>query len=417
MLSKLFQRYKKRKSSASREERMVRSRRKLRSELLEDRRMLFATVFEDNFESGNLSKWNSIGSPVVMLESETGGPINAGGNRALNLDSGTLFPNGIPAIPINDMVETVLNLSSYSAAQLRYRVQAEGKGYEPAAGDDLIVEYAAPGLSSYQTLRTDSNVGTNNASFNTRYIDLPASALQNQFHLRFRNLGDRAISAIPTQGRDDWFIDDVIVWAWRPDVTISDASATEGGLATFTVSLSENTPVPITVNYAISGGTASSADFVPPASSSITFPANTRSATISVQTTADEIDELNEEFSINLQSSSNRFTISDSVGIGTIVDNDPTPNISIAIAGASAGDSGQVAEGGDLTFNVILDRPSSREVSVNYATVLDTASSDDVISQSGTLTFASGQTESQITIATSEDSIDELLESFHIELF
>lgn len=405
-----------------RQQRKLTQQRKLLSEQLEDRRLLTAVqqvLFEDTFEASsflNNSNWiTAIGSPTVMSESDAGGPINASGNRALNLDAGWV---GSPA---NDQVVTKsINLNSYASARFSYRVQAEGQGQEPGAGDDLLVQYATGG-NAWQTIRRDENVGTNNGSFNTRYFDLPESALQG-IQFIFTNLGDY-FQYTPT---DDWFIDDVRLTAWRPHVTISDASVTEGNTASFNIKLLDDAgdPLsvtkPITVSYSVEvSGTetdkADSADFTP-RTGSVTFSPGQTTKAVTVATTQDSIDELTETFQVRLTNAGTRAEITDSIGVGTITDNDPAPNISIAVAGQAAGTSGQSSEGTSAVFDVTLDRQSSRTVTVNYQTQVDTASVDDVATPAGTLTFLPGETSKQITVATLQDDIDEPLETFNVGL-
>lgn len=401
-------------------------RKSLRSESLEERRLLAAdvqqTIFEDNFESGQLnSTWSFVaGTPTVMSESDAGGPINAWGNRALNLDSGSFF------VPVNDSVITRgVDLTSFAKAQLKYRVQAEGRGDEPEAGDDLLVQYTA-GNNVWQTIRRNTNADTNNASFNTRFFDVPASALQG-IAFRFLNLGDPATSLSNPTPRDDWFIDDVKLTAWRPHVTISDATVTEGNSANFLVKLVNDAgnPIsvtaPVTVTYAVEvSGTgddaASAADFSP-RTGSVTFTPGETTKSITVATSQDTIDELTETFRVRLTGSGARAEITDSQGVGTIVDNDPAPAVTLGIAGQPVGAAGQVPEGDSITFEVKLDRASSRTVTVNYASSFDSATADDLAAVSGTLSFAPGETSKQITVSTLQDNLDEPDESFSLQVF
>ena len=87
--------------------------------------------------------------------------------------------------------------------------------------------------------------------------------------------------------------------------------------ATFTVSLSQSTSQPVTVNYATANGTAQAgADYVA-TSGSLTFAAGETSKTISVTILADNLAELDETFFINLSGAVNG-TIGDGIGQGTI---------------------------------------------------------------------------------------------------
>ena len=69
--------------------------------------------------------------------------------------------------------------------------------------------------------------------------------------------------------------------------------------------------------------------------------------------------------------------------------------------------AGSAPEGSSLTIPVRLSHPSSTPVSVAWRAAAHTASADDFVAASGTLTFAAGQTEATVTIATTADDLDE----------
>lgn len=74
-------------------------------------------------------------------------------------------------------------------------------------------------------------------------------------------------------------------------------------------------------------------------------------------------------------------------------------------------------EGDDLEFTVSLNRQASVPVDVTYTSVDGTATaSEDYTAASGVLTFAVGDTEKTITIATIADNVDEGAETFGIQL-
>ena len=104
-------------------------------------------------------------------------------------------------------------------------------------------------------------------------------------------------------------------------LSVSDASATEGALVEFTVSLSAASGQQVTVQYATADGTAESgADFTP-ASGMLTFAANETSKSVYVATGRDAVDEENETFTLRLSNASGA-TISNAEATGTIVNDD-----------------------------------------------------------------------------------------------
>ena len=115
-------------------------------------------------------------------------------------------------------------------------------------------------------------------------------------------------------------------------LSVSDASATEGALVEFTVSLSAASGQQVTVQYATADGTAESgADFTP-ASGTLTFAANETSKSVYVATGRDAVDEENETFTLRLSNASGA-TISNAEATGTIVnDDEPEDTVSPTVS-------------------------------------------------------------------------------------
>jgi hypothetical protein len=91
----------------------------------------------------------------------------------------------------------------------------------------------------------------------------------------------------------------------------------------------------------------------------------------------------------------------------------PPPSLSIAAASATEGSSGTTP----MTFQVSLSRPSSKPVSVGYATSDGTATAPaDYVATSGTLTFAPGETTRTITVPVLGDQAIEPDEQFSVTL-
>ncbi|MCP5500948.1 MAG: hypothetical protein H7A25_13655 [Leptospiraceae bacterium] len=119
--------------------------------------------------------------------------------------------------------------------------------------------------------------------------------------------------------------------------------------------------------------------------------------------------EADENFILNLSNPSSA-SISDSQGIGTILDNDSMPYLSI--------DSPSVSEAtGSLTFTVSLSAASGQTITVNYATADGTAvSTGDYTTTSGTLTFNPGTTSQTIIVSIQNDTTLESNEIFSLNL-
>ena len=149
-----------------------------------------------------------------------------------------------------------------------------------------------------------------------------------------------------------------------PALSVSDASATEGDAVEFTVSLSAASSQQVTVEYATSGGTATSGTDFAAASGTMTFAANERSRTVSVATTDDTDDEGNETFTLTLSSPANA-TLGDGTATGTILDNDDN-----VVALTAAFDSVPASHTGEpFTFKLTF----SEEFPLSYKTLRDEA--------------------------------------------
>ena len=211
------------------------------------------------------------------------------------------------------------------------------------------------------------------------------------------------------------------------ELSVSDASGDEGGDLTFTVTLSESPASAVTVDYATAIGpddTASESDFES-ASGSLTFAANATGAALSqtfaVAAVADDLVEGDETFTVTLSAPAGGLPpgvgIKDATGTGTIADTTPAVSTELSVSDAEG------VEGGDLTFTVTLSGSPASEVTVDYATSIesgDTASASDFESASGSLTFAAGAAGEALsrtfTVAAVADDLVEGDETFTVTL-
>ena len=202
-----------------------------------------------------------------------------------------------------------------------------------------------------------------------------------------------------------------------PKFSINSPSVTEGdsGQAslTFTVTLSASSTSQLTVDYAQTGGTATSGtDYTAVAGSTLTFPANSTTQTITVLVTGDTADESNETVVLTLSNASAGTGIATSTGTGTIRDDDP--KFSINSPSVTEGDSGQAS----LTFTVTLSASSTSQLTVDYAQTGGTATSgtDYAAVTADTLTFAPGTTTRTVAVSVTGDTLDESNETVVLTL-
>jgi hypothetical protein len=167
----------------------------------------------------------------------------------------------------------------------------------------------------------------------------------------------------------------------------------------------------VTVTFATANGTASAADYAG-GSSTVTILAGQTTAMITIQVNGDDLDEANETYFVNLSGPVNA-TIADGQGLGTILDDDPAPSLSINDVSVLEGDRGTTI----AVFTISLGTASGQSVTVNFATANGTASSGtDYTSRSGSVTFAPGETTKTIEINIKGDRKKESDETFFINL-
>ncbi|MBI1804390.1 MAG: DUF11 domain-containing protein [Ignavibacteria bacterium] len=203
-----------------------------------------------------------------------------------------------------------------------------------------------------------------------------------------------------------------------PAISINDVSVTEGNSGTtnavFTVLLSQRTTQTVTVNFSTANGTATTADNdYSSTSGMVTFNPLDTVEQISISVNGDTKDEPNETFIVNLTNPSNA-TIADGQGIGTILNDDSQPTISINDISVNEGNAGTT----NAIFTVTLSQVSAQTVTVNFATVNGTATvaNNDYVAKSGTLTFLPGTTVQFDTILVNGDATNEPDETFFVNL-
>lgn len=199
----------------------------------------------------------------------------------------------------------------------------------------------------------------------------------------------------------------------QPAISINDVSVSEGNSGTttagFTVSLSNTSSETVSVNYATSGGTGD--DYIS-TSGTLTFNPGQTSRPINVTVNGDATFELNETFNVNLSAPLNA-TIADNQGVGTILNDDPQPAISINNQTVAEGNSGPTT----VTFAVSLSRASSQTITVNYATANGSATAgSDYTAVSGTVTFSAGQITQSVNVTVHGDTTLEPNETFNVNL-
>lgn len=150
-------------------------------------------------------------------------------------------------------------------------------------------------------------------------------------------------------------------------VTIQDVIELEGNTLQFTTTIDDLSPADIIIQITTTDNTATSPDdYTPPTGLTITIPAGqlTATTTVDIPSIQDDIYEGDETFNISGNVISNN-TINNPTAIGTIIDDDPKPIITILDADAIEGD--------DLNFTITLTTQSSTPITIEFTTNNNTA--------------------------------------------
>ena len=245
-------------------------------------------------------------------------------------------------------------------------------------------------------------------------LEVPASLVG----LEGRTLNGMAFSLV--NGRATW--DHAGKYAGtppvQPTISISDATVNEGNSGTtsavFNVTLSSASTQAISVNYARAHGSTNSFDIFS-ASGTVTFSPGQTSKQISVGVLGDAQVEPNEIFFVNLSNPVNA-TLADNQGVGTILNDDVPPPVTISISNATVFE-GSCGGTPSAVFNVSRSGETSQSVSVNFVTFNGSASSStDYISASGTVTIPADATTAKIVVFARSDTLVEGDETFFVNL-
>ena len=224
-----------------------------------------------------------------------------------------------------------------------------------------------------------------------------------------------------------------IIDATRPGIRVADAETDEGGNLEFTVTLNRQSSETTYVDYATSDGTATVADAdYTENSATLTFLPGVTQRTVRVATLRDSLNEPDETLTLTLSNQSSGARILVDTATGTIHNAVP---VTITISDADQLESDPATSYtfyAAMTFDVRLSRPADADVTVDWETVNDTAEGAphlplpschylfrcafDFVSDSGTVTFNKGETRKTIVVLTYKDNVDELAETFFVEL-
>ncbi|MCP4116879.1 MAG: hypothetical protein GY737_15975 [Desulfobacteraceae bacterium] len=205
-------------------------------------------------------------------------------------------------------------------------------------------------------------------------------------------------------------------------VAASEATVTEGGTATFTVSLSAAQGTATTVAYALAGtgGAVLGTDTTTVADATLTFAPGEVSKTVTVPVTFDTTAETGEGMTLTLSAPSTGTVLGTATADVAFADSvAPTFTLtSDAVAGAAT------EEGQTITYTITPDSITDKAYTFTLSTLGDTvggvataATAADFSPASQTITFAAGTTEAQTVVQTIvNDGSSEGLEGYKTSL-
>ncbi len=198
-----------------------------------------------------------------------------------------------------------------------------------------------------------------------------------------------------------------------PSITlaISPSSVTEDGTSNliYTFTRTGDTTNPLTVNYTVEGTATNGNDYtsIP---TSVTFAANSATATVTVDPTPETIVESDETVILTLASGTG-YTVGTTTPVTGTINNDDFSQLSI--------NNITVVEGLDnnAILTVTVDNPNPQPISFNYTTgPIDATADVDYTSKTGTITIAANTATATISIPLLNDNLNEPDEVFTVTL-
>ena len=203
-------------------------------------------------------------------------------------------------------------------------------------------------------------------------------------------------------------------------VSVGDVSQNEGNSGTTQLLIPVTIPavstVDVVVNFTVTAVTATAGagkDFLIPTNLSVTIPAGQTSANISIDVLGDTTDENDETFNVVLTSATNALLGAATTAIGTIKNDDIAPTLTLADV--------TVIEGRVANFGITLSAASGKDVVVHWITVPVAGGATSGVDfeehlTAETLTIPAGETTGKIVVRTTNDTTDEVDETFQVRL-
>jgi uncharacterized repeat protein (TIGR01451 family) len=364
----------------------------------------------------------------VQLRWRFGSSYYYGGSGGWYIDTVSVTDGLDCCVPVSNDIAVGISASPDPAvvgATLTYTITVVNTG--PTAANNVMVTDALPPGFSLQSLTTSPPVGLNGHGTSGSTITLDVGTIPGGSGVNITVVGSPGSVGLITnqvtvaRGEPDANLANntatAVTSVTLPHLSIKDVSLLEGNSGTtnaaFTVSLSAPVGKTVMVSYATSNQTAlAGIDYVA-ASGTLVFAPGVTSRTILVPVIGNTLNELDKTFLVTLSNPTNA-DLATSQATGTIINDDPLPNLSISDATVAQPESGTT----NAVFTVSLSAPSGQSLYAYYFTSngTATASSDYVPVYSTQLTFLAGETNKTITIVVNNHATVRPAQSFYVAL-
>ncbi len=308
-----------------------------------------------------------------------------------------------------EAVTVHVNAEDYGNLKLDLLAAAQGGAVFEQTDDFLLIQTSVDGgpwtttgafrstgaVNSTLAVDTDLNgQGDGTAltgSFQDFSFDLPDAT----------TLGVRLVASTDGTGERILF-DNLRITGEQASFAIADASAAENsGSVSLTVTRSGLTEGSATLDYGISGGTATAGTDFNAAGGTVNFADGETTASIVVPVTGDSTVELDETFTVTISNPSTG-SITTAEATGTIT-NDDSATLSLAGGTVAEGDSGNAS----LPFTLTLSNPVDTAVTVDRETLTSgsaTAGSDFAALSAAQISIPAGETTASFNVTVNGDN-------------
>ncbi|TNJ32880.1 beta strand repeat-containing protein, partial [Arenimonas terrae] len=359
---------------------------------------------------------------TITINPTVDGTVEADETVALTVAAGTGYTVGAPSSAtgtiLNDDVPTATisvspaNVAEDGAPNLVYTVTLNQASFSAVSVNYAISGTATNG-TDYATIASPLVIAAGNTTGTVTINPTADATIESNETATLTLAAGAGYTVVAPNSATGTILNDDL-----PNLAINDVTANEGNAGTtnftFTVSLSAPAgPGGVTFDIASANGTATAGvDYVANTLTGQTIPAGSSTYTFTVQVNGDALNEPSETFFVNVTNVVNAVVV-DGQGVGTVVNDDPLPSLTINDVNVVEGNAGTV----NAVFTATLSAASGQTVTVNYATADGTATQPaDYTSTSGTLTFTPGQTTRTMTIPVNGETVPEANETFFVNL-